>query len=131
MNVIEGGGGNDTLRGYDGNDTLTGGGGADGFVFSSSLHATKNVDKITDFSVADDTVRLEARIFTEAGAPGMLAANAFHVGAAATTMDHRIIYNDATGALSYDADGVGGDAAVRFATLTTGLALTNADFVVF
>jgi len=30
--------------------------------------------------------------------------------------------------LSYDVDGSGKKAAVQFATLTTGLALTNADF---
>jgi Ca2+-binding RTX toxin-like protein len=32
--------------------------------------------------------------------------------------------------LLFDVDGVGGAAAVQFATLSTGLALTAADFVV-
>ncbi|MEQ1954066.1 calcium-binding protein [Mesorhizobium sp. CN2-181] len=130
-NGIDGSGGSDTLRGYGGNDVLTGGAGADSFVFSSGLDAATNVDTIIDFSIADDTVRLDDRIFAAAGAPGTLAANAFHIGAAATTTDHRIVYDVATGALSYDADGSGAGAAIRFATLSTGLALTNADFVVF
>ncbi len=35
-----------------------------------------------------------------------------------------------TGALLYDADGTAGGAAVLFATVTPGLAVTNADFIV-
>ena len=44
--------------------------------------------------------------------------------------DDRIVYNNAPGAVLYDADGVNGNAAIQFATLATGLALTNTDFVV-
>ena len=40
------------------------------------------------------------------------------------------IYNNATGALLYDANGNGAGAAVQIATLSAGLAVTNADFVV-
>jgi Ca2+-binding RTX toxin-like protein len=50
MNFINGGGGN---------DTLTGGGGADTFVFNTALSATGNVDRITDFDPASDTIRLD------------------------------------------------------------------------
>jgi Ca2+-binding RTX toxin-like protein len=39
-------------------------------------------------------------------------------------------YNSAPGALLFDADGLGGAAGIQFATLSTGLALTSADFVV-
>jgi hypothetical protein len=44
------------------------------------------------------------------------------------TAGSRILYNSTTGALSYHADGLGGAAPIRFATLSTGLALTDADF---
>ena len=40
------------------------------------------------------------------------------------------LYDPATGNLSYDADGTGAVAAIRFAILTPGLTMTNADFVV-
>ena len=42
----------------------------------------------------------------------------------------RIVYDNTTGALLFDSDGVGGAAAVQFAELSTGLALTNLDFLV-
>ena len=59
-----------------------------------------------------------------------MAADAFHIGAAAADAEDRIIYNQATGALSYDANGTGAGGLVKFAQLTAGLGLTNADFVI-
>ena len=44
--------------------------------------------------------------------------------------DDHIIYNDVTGALSFDVDGTGAAAAVQFATLSAGLALVNTEFLV-
>ena len=61
---------------------------------------------------------------------GALNPNAFATGSAAADADDRIVYNNATGQLFYDADGNGGIAAVQFATLATGLALTASDFQV-
>ena len=126
-NVVIGGEGNDTIKGYAGNDMLTGDAGDDKFVFNSALNAITNVDIVTDFSAADDTISLDDFVFT-ALTPGVLAANAFHVGFAAADASDRVIYNAATGALSYDADGTGGTAATLFAYLDTGISLTNADF---
>ena len=114
---LSGGSGNDTLTGFLGNDLLIGGAGRDQFIFDAELGAT-NVDTIQGYSVADDTILLDNSIFDNVGEVGTLAASAFTIGAAATTTDHRIIYNDTTGALLYDADGSGGVAAVQFATLT-------------
>jgi len=59
-----------------------------------------------------------------------LSANAFFIGAVAHDADDRIIYNDATRALLFDADGNGAGAAVQFATFSTGLALTASEFVI-
>ena len=61
-------------------NTLTGGAGADGFMFRFAL--TGGVDQITDFSVADDTLRLEDAVFA-ALTPGALAAVDFVSGVAA------------------------------------------------
>ena len=127
--TITGGKGNDILTGGTGKDTLTGGAGKDTFFFHSALSAA-NSDKITDFSVVDDTIRLENEGFKALKATGALASAAFYVGEAAHDGSVRIIYDKATGALSYDADGWGRSAAVQFATLAKGLALTHADFVV-
>jgi Ca2+-binding RTX toxin-like protein len=80
--------------------------------------------------VVDDRILLENAIFTALTATGALAGTAFAVGASATTAAQRVIYNSATGQLLYDADGNGAGAAVHFATLSTGLAVTAADFVV-
>jgi Ca2+-binding RTX toxin-like protein len=136
IDVLNGGDGADTLYGRNGVDTLDGGLGADTlsggndadtFVFSTALGAS-NIDTIQFYSVAQDTIQLDVDVFSAIGL-GTLAANVFVIGAAATTADHRIIYDATTGALYYDADGNGAGAAVQFATLGTGLALTNADFV--
>jgi Ca2+-binding RTX toxin-like protein len=128
-NLIIGNAGNNVLNGGFGNDILRGLGGSDPFFFSTALNATHNVDRIDDFSVPADTIRLENNIFTGLAA-GVLAANAFHIGAAAADASDRIVYNSTTGALSFDADGNGGTAAIQFAQLATGLGLTNADFAV-
>ena len=48
----------------------------------------------------------------------------------AADADDRIIDNAATGALLFDADGVGGAAAVQFATLSAGLAMTAGELTV-
>ena len=75
-----------------------------------------------------DTVRLKAGVFAGLTA-GVLAADAFHIGAAAADAEDRIIYNNATGALSFDSNGNTAGGITKFAQLA-GLALTNADFVV-
>jgi Ca2+-binding RTX toxin-like protein/glucose/arabinose dehydrogenase len=137
-NNLSGGAGNDSLNGGDGNDTLIGGAGndtlsggldADAFRFDSPFNTATNVDSITDFSIIQgDMIQLSRSIFTAFTTSGTLAASAFVIGAAATTANQRILYNSATGALSYDRDGIGAIGAIGFATLSSGLALTNSSF---
>ncbi len=138
-NRLSGGGGNDDLKGLGGtdklnggigNDKLAGGAGTDLFLFNSALNASTNVDRITDFSVADDSIQLDNDVFTAAGAVGALSAGAFHAGTSAQEADDRIIYDSATGKIFYDADGNGDGAAVLFAQVNAGVALTHADFLI-
>lgn len=75
-------------------------------------------------------IHLDNAVFTVLTASGTLASGAFHIGAAAHDDSDRIIYNQATSALIYDTDGNGAAAAIQFATLSTGIALTNTEFVV-
>ena len=99
-------------------------------VFNSALGAT-NVDRISNYSATDDTILLDDAVFTALGSPGTLTAGAFNTGSAASQADDRIIFHFATGALLYDADGVGAIAAVRFATII-GLTgdINNTDFLI-
>ncbi|WP_225026968.1 sialate O-acetylesterase [Xinfangfangia pollutisoli] len=127
--TIWGDAGNDLLYGNEGNDLLYGGTGADSFVFNSALGAG-NVDRIADFRPVDDSIRLEDAVFA-ALPQGGLSARAFGLGAVATNAAQRILYDAATGRIFYDSDGAGGAAAVLFATVTPGTALTAADFTVF
>ena len=129
--TIVGGAGADTIAGGAGNDILTGDTGADSFQFDATLNDITNVDQITDFIIADDTILLDNMVFTALTATGTLAAENFAVGASATDADDFIIYDDTNGALFYDSDGSGlGDGQIQFATLNTGLAMTNDDFLV-
>ncbi|WP_421868340.1 calcium-binding protein [Pararhizobium sp.] len=128
-NDLSGGAGNDLIGGGLGNDVLRGGTGNDTFFFNSRL-GSANIDAITDFVVANDTIRLENAVFTALSVTGKLAAAAFHIGSAAADASDRIIYDSTTGAVSYDKDGTGAAAAVQFATVGHDLTMTNADFFI-
>jgi len=150
--VIRGGGGNDWLSGADGNDNLVGGAGddtlaggrghdrltgnqgRDSFLFDTMPSSSANLDRIVDFSAAEDMVLLENAIYLGLGTTnGTLAANAFHAAAGATMgaeASHRIIYDTSTGRLFYDADGLGGTASVNFALIENNAALTAENFAI-
>ncbi|MDP2902510.1 MAG: proprotein convertase P-domain-containing protein, partial [Methylovulum sp.] len=123
-----GGAGNDVLNGGVGNDTLSGGAGKDSFLFNAAL--TVNSDNITDFRVVDDTIKLENQIFIKLTVTGVLNPSQFVKGANALDANDYVIYNPATGAVTYDSDGSGAGQGVQIALLGVNLALTNADFVV-
>ena len=130
-NTLTGNAGNNRLDGKGGNDTLIGGNGEDVFVFSTDL-GPSHVDTIAGFSTVKDTIELEnTGIFEALELEGILAAGAFKIGTAATHRDHRIIFDSATGALFYDADGNQAGEAIQFALLTgLGGTLSNADFLI-
>lgn len=139
--VLLGGKGNDTLLGGDGDDVidggldadrivgglgsdlLTGGDGADTFVFDNY----SGVDTITDFVSGVDRIELARPAFTEIRF-GTLYNSAFVVGTQALDANDRIIYDQATGNIYYDADGSGAGEKVLFAQVAAGTVLTAADF---
>jgi len=133
-----GGDGADKLAGGIGSDLLTGGTGIDIFLFNAALNGTTNVDTIKDYDYGGvaDKIQLDASFFnvgiagTTAGAA--LTADKFWAGTAAHDATDRIIYNKATGALYFDADGNGAGAAVKFAIVgtVTHATLTAADFTI-
>jgi Ca2+-binding RTX toxin-like protein len=127
--TIRGNAGDNIISGEGGRDTLWGAKGADSFVFDTKLSASTNIDRILDFSVTDDTIRLDHDVFT-ALKVGALSSGSFEVGTHATEANDRIIYNSATGALFYDANGSASGGATQFATLQTGLHLTHDDFLI-
>lgn len=131
-NSLNGGAGNDFINGGLGNDTLIGATGLDTFFFNTALNVASNVDTISDFSVADDTVRLENGIFTTILGTGFLTAAQFVANASGTAADasDRIIYETDTGRLFYDSNGNAAGGSVHFATVGTNLAVTAADFFV-
>jgi Ca2+-binding RTX toxin-like protein len=131
--TLLGGDGTDTLAGGLGSDLMTGGAGQDMFVFST-VPGSRNIDRISDFSATDDTIKLDSHVFA-ALPTGALSAGAFQTAATSVAggAGIHVIFNTGTGALLYDVDGAGGVAAVQFATIVlTGLAgpVTAADFVV-
>lgn len=130
-NRLTGNAGDNILNGGGGNDTMTGGAGADAFVFNAALGAG-NVDRITDFDVIDDALRLDNAAFVGM-ATGRLAVSAFAANLTGTASDgrDRILHDTDSGRLYFDADGTGAGARVQFATIGVGTSLTNADIFIF
>lgn len=124
---LDGGLGDDDLQGGIGRDILTGGGGADEFQFAE--WGSANYDSIVDFSSVDDTIGLNGAAFGLA--LGALDPSVFAFGAAATDSLQRILYNQATGDIYFDADGNGAGARQLVASLVDGTAITYEDFFVF
>ncbi|RVU15451.1 cadherin-like domain-containing protein [Methylobacterium oryzihabitans] len=128
-NLLVGNNGRNVLDGGGGADTLTGGLGQDTFAFSTPLGAG-NIDRITDFSRADDTIQLDGAVFRDL-VNGTLATSAFRdLATGPADADDRILYDAATGGLYFDADGSGVTAAVQFATLDVREVLTAGNFTV-
>jgi Ca2+-binding RTX toxin-like protein len=145
VNVLSGLAGNDTLDGGSGNDALTGGDGADTFIFSSGIKGNKNIDTVKDFVHGQDKIYLSADIFPKlAVAVGFVSgneplslakANSHYLVSGpkvkAVDASSYLLYDTATGRLSYDEDGSGKLAASTFVTLTGKPTLTLDDFWIY
>jgi Ca2+-binding RTX toxin-like protein len=121
--TIGGTAGADTISGGGGRDVLLGGAGADTFVIGPV--AAGNVAVLADFVSGTDRIGLTSTAFNVGAS---LDASEFVAGTAASTADQRVIYDAGTGQLFYDADGNGAGAAVLFAQVVPGTAITAASF---
>ena len=95
------------------------------------------VDRIADFTVQDDLIYLDNRIFTKLGklgseaSPAGLSAKFFMVGEKAKDRNYHVIHDRKNGLILYDADGSGtGHKAVEIATLSKNLKISASDFFV-
>jgi hypothetical protein len=132
---LVGGIGSDKLYGKGGKDVLTGAGGQDIFVFDTKPNKKTNLDTITDYDVAADTIWLSDSVFKKLGkgteaSPTKLKKAFFKVADKAKDKNDYLVYNKKTGVLSYDADGVGAGKAVEIAKLTKNLKLTQDDLFI-
>jgi Ca2+-binding RTX toxin-like protein len=123
-----------TLNGGGGNDVLVAGAGADQFVFDTPLDGANNVDRIAGYQAAD-TIALDNDVFTALGAagafnPAQLYSGAGLTGSTGAAQGAGIYYDTSSGSLYYDADGSGGVAGVKFATLTGAPTPASLHFVV-
>ena len=99
-------------------------------VFTFNTAIGRNVKVISDFDVAADTIALDNSIFTKLPGTGELSYRFFTVGETAKDRNDYIIYDKNTGVLSYDPDGSGSGAAVKFAVVENKAALTAAHFLI-
>lgn len=141
LDSLRGGNGDDELRAGAGNDRLSGDAGADllvgdigndRFVFSKP---SEGLDTITDFhnsSGNNDLFELAKSGFGGGLRAGTLHANQFQDSNSnvAANGHIRVIYNQHTGQLFFDADGKGGGAAILIATLTNHANLSVSDFLI-
>lgn len=123
---LNGGDNQDTLTGGDGRDVLTGGGGNDRFVFTSALAV--NRDSITDFVGGSDKLALTAAAFAAVGAS--VTGSELRQGGTALDGNDFLLYVQATGVLSWDADADGSGTAQQIAQLVAGTVLAAGDFLI-
>ena len=118
---------NDTLYGEDGADVLLGGTGADIFAYASS---SDGGDLIADFVGGSDSIMVRASGFGGGLAEGVAVTLRTGAAPSAIGTGGQFLYNTGSGALSWDADGVGAQAAVLIATLAGAPLLSASDIVV-
>lgn len=123
--VLNGSGGIDFMRGGTGADTLNGGLGNDKFQYTA---VNELGDTIINYEAGDDFTFIRTSFGNLAGA-NVADVNFLSVatGHAATTINHRFIFDQALDQLWYDADGTGATAAVMVADLSNNINVTNLD----
>lgn len=122
--TLKGGNGKDVLDGGEGSDLLTGGRGRDTFMFADPSSGPDTVtdfhshlDKIAIDFLPDDVEELTAEdFFLSTDLSGLSTGQA------------ALIYDRATGVLSYDEDGLEGNDAVELANFKPGTMLRAGDF---
>lgn len=120
---LTGGLGNDRLIGGIGRDILTGNDGADEFHFAE--FGSTNYDTVADFNGLEDSLHLSSTAFGLA--LGVIDEAVLGFGTAATTLQQRLVYDQATGNLYFDADGSGSGTRQQIAALADGTVLTHED----
>lgn len=117
--LLSGGGSADTMRGGEGQDTLAGGSGADVFLFAS---VGEGGDRITDYSVLDDTIQISASGFGGGLSAGMnLAANGRYAanvaGVATVAGTGQFVFDTDDRILWWDDNGTDAGGATQIAVL--------------
>jgi hypothetical protein len=132
---ILGNGGADFIYGKGGADILSGGSGKDKFVFDTKFDGS--VVEILDFNPYEDVFYLDNAVFTKLTGGTLSSPKRIYstnledgMGAKADDANDFLIYDKATGNLSYDADGNGSGTPIVFAHLQAGLDLAPANFFV-
>jgi Ca2+-binding RTX toxin-like protein len=127
---LDGGFENDTLKGGAGSDILKGSEGSDRFVFDTWFNGIDDVDQIVDFSSwGGDKIVLSSTVFT-ALTQGPLRYDAFVEGSSAKDADDRILFDYSGQSLSYDADGSGPAAAMRFVQFAQTVTIKSYDILI-
>ena len=122
---IVGGPGNNTLVGGIGNDILSGSDGVDRFMLSNLNHGA---DIITDFVSGIDVLQISAAEFGgDLMGNTYLTSEQFGLGSAATTNQQRFLYEQSSGHLLYDSDGISEGASIHIATLRSTPSLSHQD----
>jgi Ca2+-binding RTX toxin-like protein len=133
-NVLNGGAGNDTLNGAGGKDTFIGGPGADKFILDSRP-SKSNFDILQDFEPGVDQIGVHKNsfswtIFRSWSIPKKNSPDFLLDDEPLVTRKPTYMYNDDSGILSYDRDGIGYAPAVDMAYIGIGLDLRATDFFV-
>jgi Ca2+-binding RTX toxin-like protein len=126
---IIGGAGNDQITSGARGDDLSGNAGQDLFIFVDA--PIGSFDTIRDFTPTDDTLQISRSAFGLSLPLGTIPVSALALGTSASLASERFVYDQGSGNLFFDEDGVGGTTQVQIAKLTNRpTTFSNSDIVV-